>query len=127
VDIKGLKKTMPAQTNYTKGREVEYLARDLLVSKGYQVLRSAGSHSPIDLIAWQDTGHPLLVQVKRNKIPLDRTARVAQKYRDDIGALRTMARPTGSTVELWVWTPHKGWRFYSILPGGICEVISDGE
>jgi len=126
VDTEGLT-DMPARTNYTKGREVEYLARDLLVSRGYQVLRSAGSHSPIDLVAWQDSGRTLLVQVKRNKIHLDGTSRVAQIYRHDIEALRSIPRPTGSTLELWVWTPHKGWRFYSILPGGICEVINDGE
>jgi Holliday junction resolvase len=115
-----------ARTNYTKGREVEYLARDLLVAKGYQVLRSAGSHSPIDLVAWQDAGHPLFVQVKRSNTLLDGTARVAQTYRYDIEALRAVARPTGSTMELWVWTPHEGWRFYSILTGGICEVIDNG-
>lgn len=118
---------MSAQTNYTKGREVEYLARDLLIAGGYQVLRSAGSHSPIDLVAWQDTGHPLIIQVKRNKIRLDGTARVAQKYRHDIEALRCMPKPNGSSVELWVWTPHKGWHFYSVLPGGICEVIHYGD
>jgi Holliday junction resolvase len=116
-----------ARTNYTKGREVEYLARDLLVAKGYQVIRSAGSHSPIDLVAWREKGHPLFVQVKRSNTLLDGTARVAQVYRHDIEALRTVARPTGSNVELWVWTPHEGWRFYSVLPGGICEVVHYGE
>jgi len=117
---------MPARTNYTKGREVEYLARDLLISKGYQVLRSTGPHSPVDLVAWQDRGHTLLVQVRRNKIHLDGAARVAQTYRNDIEALRTVARPTGSTVEFWVWAQNEGWHFYSVLPGGIWEVIDHG-
>ena len=115
-----------ARTTYTKGREVEYLARDLLVAEGYQVVRNAGSLSPIDLVAWQDSGHPVLIQVKRNKTHLDGTVLIAQAYRRDIEALRRMARPIGSNVELWVWTPHKGWRFYSILPGGICEVTDHG-
>jgi len=115
-----------ARTNYTKGREVEYLARDHLIAMGYQVIRSAGSLSPIDLVAWQDSGSPVLIQVKRNKTHLDGAVLVAQAYRRDIEALRSMARPNGSNVELWVWTPHKGWRFYSILPGGICEVGDHG-
>jgi Holliday junction resolvase len=118
---------MPARTNYTKGREVEYLARDLLIARGYQVIRSAGSHSPVDLVAWQDSGHPVLVQVKRNKTHLEGVVPISQAYRHDIVILRNMARPTGSAVELWVWTPHEGWRFYSVLPGGICEVTNDGE
>jgi Holliday junction resolvase-like predicted endonuclease len=117
---------MPARTTYTKGREVEYLARDLLVAGGYQVVRNAGSLSPIDLVAWKESGHPVFVQVKRNKTHIDGTALIAQAYRRDIEALRRMARPVGSDVELWVWTLNKGWRFYSILPGGICEVSDHG-
>ena len=124
--LSGVLNTMPARTTYTKGREVEYLARDLLIAGGYQVVRNAGSLSPIDLVAWQDSGHPVLVQVKRNKTHLDGTALIAQAYRRDIEALRRMARPVGSNVELWVWTLNKGWRFYSILPGGICEVSDHG-
>ncbi|MCX6700970.1 MAG: restriction endonuclease [Methanomicrobiales archaeon] len=117
---------MTARTNYTKGREVEYLARDLLVAKGYQVLRSTGPHSPVDLVAWLDHGHTLFVQVRRNKIHLDGTEHVAQTYQNDIRALRTVARPTGSTAELWVWSSKTGWHFYSVLPGGIWEVIDHG-
>ena len=118
---------MPARSNYSRGRDTEYLARDLLILHGFQVVRSAGSHTPIDLVAWQDGGHPRLIQVKRSNSHLDETVRVTRAYRQDIEALRTISRPRGSTVELWVRTPHKGWQFYSILHSGICEVMNDGE
>ena len=52
-----------AQSNYSRGRDTEYLARDLLVLHGYQVVRSAGSHTPIDLVAWQDGGHLSLIHI----------------------------------------------------------------
>jgi Holliday junction resolvase len=38
-------------TNYARGRSVEYAVKRYLESDGYFVLRSAGSHSPVDLLA----------------------------------------------------------------------------
>lgn len=38
-------------TNYAKGRAREYRTKKKLESQGYIVIRSAGSHSPIDLVA----------------------------------------------------------------------------
>jgi Holliday junction resolvase len=38
-------------TNYRRGRAFEYEAKKLLEDEGYCVCRTAGSHSPFDLIA----------------------------------------------------------------------------
>lgn len=40
-----------SETNYQKGRRLEYRVKKHFEDKGYLVIRSAGSHSPIDLIA----------------------------------------------------------------------------
>ena len=48
-------------TNYERGRSFEYRVRDDLISRGYVVMRSAGSRSPADLIAGKP-GKILLVQ-----------------------------------------------------------------
>jgi len=37
--------------NYVKGRNAEYYWKKRLESQGYAVVRTAGSHSPVDLIA----------------------------------------------------------------------------
>ena len=117
---------MPAQSNYSRGRDTEYLAREMLIRHGYQVVRSAGSHTPIDLVTWQDGGHPLLIQVKRNSRHLDRTLLVEREYANVIRSLREMPRPIKADVELWVWAPLKGWHFYSVLTDGISEVLDHG-
>jgi Holliday junction resolvase len=54
-------------SNYIAGRNAEYAIKRLLISRGYlHVLRSAGSHTPIDLIA-ADGRKRLAIQVKRGR------------------------------------------------------------
>ena len=50
-------------TNYSKGRAFEYRVRRYLEGKGFVVFRTAGSHSPADLIALR-AGEVWLVQCK---------------------------------------------------------------
>jgi Holliday junction resolvase len=50
-------------TSYSKGRAFEYRVRRHLEGKGWVVFRTAGSHSPADLIALR-TGEVWLVQCK---------------------------------------------------------------
>jgi len=57
--------------NYIKGRNAEYYFKKKLESQGYAVIRTAGSHSPADLIA----GNGNLVyaiQVKASKKKLSK-------------------------------------------------------
>ena len=48
---------------YERGRSGEYRVKGLLEDQGYLVIRSAASHTPIDLLAAKD-GVRLAVQVK---------------------------------------------------------------
>jgi len=50
-------------TAYSRGRYFEYRVRDYLTSQGWVVFRSAGSHSPADLIAIR-AGETILVQCR---------------------------------------------------------------
>src|SRR5438128_12643503 len=51
------------RTGYDIGRSQEYRAMGLLRREGWMVLRSAVSHSPVDLLAGKDAER-LIVQVK---------------------------------------------------------------
>jgi len=50
-------------SSYVRGRSAEYWVKSLLEDQGYLVIRSAASHTPIDLLAAKD-GVRLAVQVK---------------------------------------------------------------
>lgn len=54
--------------NYVSGRNFEYKVKKHLESRGYFVIRSAGSHSPVDLLAVNPTYyHILVIQCKHGK------------------------------------------------------------
>jgi Holliday junction resolvase len=52
--------------NYIKGRNFEYRIKKMYEKDGYLVFRTAGSHSPADLIAFPFPGtkKPILIQCK---------------------------------------------------------------
>lgn len=51
---------------YRAGADFEREVRKALVQDGYEVIRSAGSKTKVDLIAWKSLGPVLLVQCKRD-------------------------------------------------------------
>ena len=52
-------------SNYISGRNAEYTIKRMLISSGFKyVIRSAGSHTPVDLIA-TDGRSIVVVQVKK--------------------------------------------------------------
>lgn len=61
-------------THYKNGTKLEYAAWHDLEENGYFVIRSAGSHGPVDLIGWK-MDDIVLVQAKRNDPYLDPAAR----------------------------------------------------
>ena len=63
--------------SYKSGRRFEYRVRDVLKELGYEVVRSAGSHSPADLVAF-GRGYVLAVQCKHGK------ARVSKEEGGDL-------------------------------------------
>mgnify|MGYP001559066270 CR=1 FL=1 len=59
------------QTNYQKGRSGEYYIINILEQRGYICIRSAGSHSPIDILAAKgatlEKNHRLAIQAKKSE------------------------------------------------------------
>jgi Holliday junction resolvase len=55
----------PRTSNYARGRALEHRVRTHLREQGYEVLRTAGSKSKVDLVALK-TGQLLFVQCKRS-------------------------------------------------------------
>ncbi len=110
-------------THYMRNREAGYMAREVLQSGGYHVVRTARTDDPVpfNLIAWRAGEPPALIRTKRTRIHShERTP--ARTCHDDLSALRGIALPYRATRHLWIWTDRQGWRFYDVFPGGICEV-----
>lgn len=55
----------PARSHYHRGRDLEHRVRKALREQGYEVLRTAGSKSKVDLVAIKP-GQMLFVQCKRS-------------------------------------------------------------
>lgn len=88
--------------NYIAGRRLEYLARDELQRQGYTIVRSAGSHGPIDLCAIHGDG-VILIQVKK------RSGDVSE----GVTALQAVSVPAGVRREVWQ-RAHGGWRMATV-------------
>jgi Holliday junction resolvase len=61
---------MPS-TNYRLGAELERSVAQRLRTKGWLVVRAAGSHGPFDLVALREARSPLLIQCKTDRRTLD--------------------------------------------------------
>lgn len=83
---------------YRRGALAELRAARALEEAGYLVIRSAGSHSPVDLVAVGPAGIRL-VQVKLDSGLRQLRPGELDAVREE---LRTVPRPAGATVELWV-------------------------
>lgn len=81
-------------TNYQQGRETEYKAARDLEKVGYTTARMAGSHSSVDVIAWNDETTKF-IQCKSFR-------QRAGSYTPDIAKLEALDLPPCSTAELWV-------------------------
>jgi Holliday junction resolvase len=79
--------------NYRRGRAKEYQTQRLLEASGYFTVRSAGSHSPVDILAFSSLG-ARLIQVKLG------SANVSPHERE---VLKNLPRPANCTVEIWRW------------------------
>ena len=68
--------------NYVKGRRKEYKVVNEAKEKGYIALRSAGSHSPIDVvIVSQIEGRVWLVQCKPESMPESAKRRLEEQWK----------------------------------------------
>jgi len=86
--------------NYRRGYEIERKAVKELKELGYNAVRTAGSHSPFDVIAWNED-QVRFIQIKRSK-----------KYKDPskttIKKLMQEKTPYTASKEIWVWVDRKG-------------------
>jgi Holliday junction resolvase len=52
---------------YQRGRVLEYRTKEEWEARDYQVVRTAGSHGPVDLVAWNKY-ETVYIQVKSGKV-----------------------------------------------------------
>jgi Holliday junction resolvase len=89
-------------TNYRRGYEIERKIVNMLRDEGYIAVRSAGSHSPIDVFGIKPD-IIRLVQVKRVKTYRE------HMFDADIGELEALQAPPCCSKELWIWKDGFGW------------------
>jgi Holliday junction resolvase len=95
-------------TNYRRGYEIERKIMNQFRVGGYVALRSAGSHSPFDVVAI-GPNVVMLIQVKRTK------RFQPKQYDNDLKALRKIAVPDCCLKQLWVWEDKKGFKTFSVI------------
>ena len=57
-----------SKNNYKRGAHYERVAQDELQAAGYFVMRAAGSHGPVDLVALKDGELARLIQIKSGDV-----------------------------------------------------------
>jgi hypothetical protein len=105
-------------TKYTSGRRIEYLARDILVSRGYMVVRSAGSKGPFDLVAVPMDGGARFIQIKKGR----------QSSKKALGNLKNLSCVyKGIAMELWVYEPKIGFHITIIAGDSVVQATICGR
>lgn len=97
-------------TPYTAGRRAEYAAIKQLRQEGYAAVRTAGSHGPFDIVAW-NTQRVILIQVKKVKAPLDIKPALAKAKAE----MWTGRLPVFKHLVLEIWIRYDG-HFYIFSP-----------
>lgn len=99
-----------ARTNYQRGYEIERKIVHDLTGQGFLVLRSAGSHSKIDVLGLRGD-RIVAVQSKRTK-KFSMSA-----YRKEIEAIQEVIRQyrlPQVDFEFWVWVDREGFRKWHV-------------
>lgn len=108
-----------ARTNYQRGYEIECKIVEELTDRGFLVLRSAGSHSKIDVLGISKD-RIIAVQSKRTKV-FSWAA-----YRKEVAGIQEIisAYDLDGIIEfeLWVWVDRKGFRKWKINREYVGEV-----
>ena len=94
---------MARQTNYNRGYYAESKAVKELEAEGFVAVRTAGSHSPWDVIGIKED-EVRLVQVKRCKEPGDAAAIIKKA----ISELASIEIPVAAFQEVWTWVDSVG-------------------
>lgn len=78
---------------YAAGRRAEYKCVQQLKREGFNAVRTAGSHGPFDVVAWNRAG-VRFIQVKKTKDFLR------------ISPILTLARRTFEDADFPIWAQH---------------------
>lgn len=90
-------------TQYTKGRTIQYKARDELKKEGFSVNTSARSLGVFDLVAWSKyTVRWIQVKSCSEKFFYPDPIELQEFEKEEI--------PCGYDKEFWIWFKRKGWR-----------------
>jgi len=89
--------------NYQRGAQREWELARRLRQQGYTVVRSAGSHGPADLVAWNGE------VVRFIQVKADRADALAAAEE-----LKAMAWPPASRVEVW-WGAGRTWQRRTVV------------
>lgn len=92
-----------------KGTKFEYAVRDYFVSKGFSVMRAAGSHGPADLVCWTKS-QVYLIQCKNSS--------KKKSYVADAEKLRKFPAPKEWRKLMWVKTGREI-SVYEVLEEGL--------
>ncbi|MFT4413232.1 hypothetical protein ACLM5H_05150 [Fredinandcohnia humi] len=109
-----------ARTNYQRGYEIERKIVKELTERGFLVLRSAGSHSKIDVLGIRKD-RIVAVQSKRTK------KFTMSSYREEINAIQSIIREyefENIDFEFWVWIDRQGFRKWKVTQDSVEEVAS---
>lgn len=88
-----------------KGTRIEHKCIADLEKVGYTCFRCAGSFSPVDVIAINNTGIRL-IQVKSETAERPLRPSEIEAASEPLAAL---PHPVGVSCELWIWRTGKGW------------------
>jgi len=91
-------------TNYSRGANFERRVRRHLENEGWVVFRSAGSHSPADLIALK-AGEVMLVQCQTNGQFTRAKKGALQMLTEELGCQGCLAWREGKTLRMGLWDP----------------------
>ncbi len=90
------------------GTGLERKIRAILRESGYTVIRSAGSHTVVDLVAI-NAHHVRFIQAKRTSARDKKGNPYWNSFKVDMDGLLNMPCPEVCTREMWVWVKHRGW------------------
>jgi len=89
-------------SNYSKGANFERRVRKHFEAEGWVVFRSAGSHSPADLIALK-AGEVMLIQCQLNGYFTKAKKGILQILTEELNCQGCLAWKEGKTLRLGKW------------------------
>jgi Holliday junction resolvase len=94
------KTVAPLNRNYVSGARFERRVKEYYENMGYFVVRSAGSHSPVDLVAIKKNGSALFIQCKTDgkMSPKEKAELIAVSKK--AGAIPLVAWRSGRTLKV---------------------------